>query len=284
MPGEEGYERFRRSRAFEHTVAMKNPRTYGKAPFNVAVIHGGPGAGGEMAPVARELASCRGVLEPLQTATSLEGQVEELRTVLESHGDLPVTLIGYSWGAWLSFIVAARHPPIVRKLILVGSGPYEEQYVAGLEETRLSRLREEERTEFEFIIKALSDPVAGDKDALLERLGALALKTDEYDPIMDESGEPNPVGSQGDIFQNVWRDAAALRRSGGLLEIGRRIECPVVAIHGDYDPHPAEGVQEPLSATLEDFRFIPLKNCGHTPWIERQARKEFYRTLEEELR
>ena len=263
---------------------MKNPRMYGKAPFNVAVIHGGPGAGGEMAPVARKLASGWGVLEPLQTATSVEGQVEELRAVLENRGDLPVTLIGFSWGAWLSFIVAARHPPIVRKLILVGSGPYEEQYVAGLEETRLSRLREEERTEFEFIIKALSDPVAGDKDALLERLGALALKTDEYDPIMDESGEPNPVGSQGDIFQNVWRDAAALRRSGGLLEIGRRIECPVVAIHGDYDPHPAEGVQEPLSATLEDFRFIPLKNCGHTPWIERQARKEFYRTLEEELR
>jgi hypothetical protein len=34
---------------------MKNLRIYGKAPFNVAVIHGGPGAVGEMAPVAREL-------------------------------------------------------------------------------------------------------------------------------------------------------------------------------------------------------------------------------------
>jgi hypothetical protein len=28
---------------------MKNLRTYGKVPFNVAVIHGGPGAAGEMA-------------------------------------------------------------------------------------------------------------------------------------------------------------------------------------------------------------------------------------------
>ncbi|NBD34478.1 MAG: alpha/beta hydrolase, partial [Chloroflexi bacterium] len=34
-----------------------NPlRTYGHPPFDVAVIHGGPGAGGEMAPVAHELA------------------------------------------------------------------------------------------------------------------------------------------------------------------------------------------------------------------------------------
>ena len=36
---------------------MKNPRTYGKAPFGAVVIHGDPGTAGEMAPVARELAS-----------------------------------------------------------------------------------------------------------------------------------------------------------------------------------------------------------------------------------
>jgi hypothetical protein len=40
---------------------MKNLRKYGKPPFSVAVIHGGPGAGGEMAPVAWELASDCGV-------------------------------------------------------------------------------------------------------------------------------------------------------------------------------------------------------------------------------
>ena len=33
---------------------MKNLRKYGKPPFNVAVIHGGPGVPGEMAPVARD--------------------------------------------------------------------------------------------------------------------------------------------------------------------------------------------------------------------------------------
>jgi hypothetical protein len=35
---------------------MKNLRKYGEEPFEVAVIHGGPGAPGEMAPVAGELA------------------------------------------------------------------------------------------------------------------------------------------------------------------------------------------------------------------------------------
>ena len=42
-----------------------------------------------MAPVARELSSNWGVLEPLQTADSLEGQVQELRIILEKNADLP---------------------------------------------------------------------------------------------------------------------------------------------------------------------------------------------------
>jgi pimeloyl-ACP methyl ester carboxylesterase len=266
-----------------HGESLKNLRTYGKAPFNIAVVHGGPGGGGEMAPVARELASGWGVLEPLQTATSLEGQVKELRTVLENHGDLPVTLIGFSWGAWLSFIVAAHYPTMVKKLILVGAGPYEENYVPRLQEIRLSRLSEEERTAFEFIISALGDPATEDKDTLLTRLRALAFRTDAYDPIIEEPQGSSLVGIQGDIFHGVWKDAAEMRRSGRLLELGKQIECPVVAIHGDYDPHPAEGVQKPLPEVLERFRFILLKNCGHMPWIERQARDAFYRTLEQEL-
>jgi len=236
-----------------------------------------------MEPVARQLSSRWGVLEPIQTATSLEGQVQELRTVLENQGDLLVTLIGFSWGAWLSFIVAAHYPTIVKKLILIGSGPFEEKYVARLQETRLSRLSGEERVEFELILRALGDPTTEDKDRLLARLGALASKTDGYDLIIEGPQEFNSVGSQGDIFHGVWKDAAEMRRSGKLLELGKQIKCPVAAIHGDYDPHPAEGVQKPLSEVLDSFRFILLKNCGHMPWIERRARDEFYRTLEEEL-
>jgi hypothetical protein len=34
---------------------MKTIRRYGNSPFSVAVVHGGPGALGEMAPVAMEL-------------------------------------------------------------------------------------------------------------------------------------------------------------------------------------------------------------------------------------
>ncbi len=262
---------------------MNNLRKYGKAPFKVAVIHGGPGAGGEMAPVARELSTAWGIMEPIQTATSLEVQVEELRTVLESAGDLPVTMIGFSWGAWLSFIVTADHSAIVQKLILVGSGPYEEKYVSRLQEAQLARLGEAASAEFQSIIRALTDPTTSNKDTLLARLGTLTSTTDSYAPVMNETSSSDSVRSQGDIFQSVWNDATELRRSGRLLELGQRINCPVVAIHGDYDPHPVEGVQEPLAATLENFRLIVLKNCGHKPWTERLARDDFFMALRGEL-
>jgi hypothetical protein len=69
---------------------MINVRYYGKEPFQVAVIHGGPGS---VAAIARELSKNYGVLEPIQTKTSLEGQVLELYGVLMAFGDLPITLI-----------------------------------------------------------------------------------------------------------------------------------------------------------------------------------------------
>lgn len=259
---------------------MKNLRKYGHKPFPVAVIHGGPGAPGEMAPVARELSSAMGVLEPLQTATTLEGQVEELQAVLEKHAALPIILMGFSWGALLSFIFAARYPSFVRKLILIGSAPYEEKYAANITQTRLSRLSAEERKQALSLMETLNDPAVADKNTLMARLGKLLSQADSYDPLPHDD---EILECQYDVFQGVWGQAAHLRSSGKLLEFGKSIKCPVVAIHGDYDPHPAAGVVEPLSRILKDFRFILLEKCGHCPWLERNARDRFYDILKQEL-
>ncbi len=264
---------------------MKNLRKYGKEPYSIAVVHGGPGADGEMASVALELSSDWGILEPIQTAMTLRRQVKELKTVLAKNGNLPVALIGFSWGAWLSFIVAADYPEIVKKLILIGSGPYEAKYAGGIiDETRLSRLDDKERTEVESLIRALDNAATEDKNSILLRLGILLSKADTYDPIDDVNDEFKAVNCRADIFQSVWPEAAEMRKSGQLMALTSKIQCPVVAIHGDYDPHPAEGVKKPLSAALKSFRFILLKNCGHKPWIERQTREKFFQILKEELR
>lgn len=256
-----------------------NLRAYGKPPFNIVVVHGGPGVGGEMAPVAQELSGQFGVLEPIQTAASLAGQIEELRQQIVDYASLPVAIVGYSWGAWLGYLLAAQEAHMVRKLILVSSGPFESRYVPALHQARMSRLDEGERIEFDSAIQALRDANTSDKDRYLARLGALTSKTDTYETLPDDSVGADRGGVSGEIFQQVWEAAARLRQSGELLAIGNQIRCPVVAIHGDYDPHPAEGVEGPLSAALNDFQFVLLEKCGHCPWKERYARTRFYRVL-----
>jgi pimeloyl-ACP methyl ester carboxylesterase len=259
---------------------MKNLRKYGNAPFKVAVIHGGPGAPGEMAPVARELSSAKGVLEPIQTASTIKEQIEELRDVLAKNGDLPVTLIGWSWGAWLSFIFAAQYAQFINKLILIGSGSFEEKYTLKIMDDRLSRLSTEEKAEALSLMESLIDPAIGDKNASLARFGKLISRADSYDPLPHKN---EGLECQYDVYQNVGEQGQKLRSSGKLLEYGKKIQCPVVAIHGDYDPHPYEGVKRPLSRILKDFRLILLENCGHQPWIERSAKVRFYNILKSEI-
>ena len=81
----------------------------------------------------------------------------------------------------------------------------------------------------------------------------------------------------------VGREIRKLLESGGLLKAGQQITCPVVAISGENDPHSAELIRESLSDVHEDFEFILLKKCGHTPWLEKYARERFFEVLREEI-
>jgi len=259
---------------------MNNLRKYGSPPFTVAVVHGGPGAPGEMASVAKELSSRFGVLEPLQTAKSVVGQVNELRDALKINGTPPVTLIGFSWGAWLSFITAALHPTLVKKLILIGSGPFEEHYAADIMRTRFSRMSEDDQTQLNSLIESLNVPSVDDASTAMAQFGNMIAEADAFTPLLHDDAV---VEYQFDVYQTVWPEANKLRSSGQLLELGKQIQCPVTAIHGDYDPHPAEGVQGPLSQVVKDFKLISLKDCGHRPWREQLAREKFYEVLRKEI-
>jgi pimeloyl-ACP methyl ester carboxylesterase len=260
--------------------SIKNLRVYGKKPYSVVVVHGGPGAAGEMAAVAVEMSSELGILEPFQSALSIDGQIEELRGLLDNAASLPCILVGFSWGAWLSLMCAAHFPELVRKLILIGSGPFRENYADDTNETRLNRFSQQEKIEFEFLIEKLKKSGDRSKNTDFARLGTLLSKADAFEPIAQEASD---LEYRFDIFSKVWQEAAELRRNGELLQLARKIRCPVVAIHGDFDPHPAEGVLKPLSDILQEFSFFLLKNCGHKPWIERQARDEFFSLLRQEL-
>lgn len=261
---------------------MQNVRFYGQEPYELAVVHGGPGALGSVAEIARVLAKDFGVIEPLQTKLSIKALLQELNEVLVSSSRKPITLLGHSWGAWLVFMYAAKYPKQVKKIILVGSGPFVEAYVPKISKNRLARLTASEQQEFKQIIKQLSLPDTLDREALLPRLGQLADQADSYKLIkLEHPNEELPFNQA--MYQNIWPEAAAMRKQGQLITLAKEISCPVVAIHGEYDPHPVQGVTQPLENRLENYKLYKLEKCGHSPWKEHYAYHTFYDLVKKEV-
>ncbi len=257
---------------------METIRKYGQKPFKIGLLHGGPGAAGEMKPVAENLSDDYGVLEFLQTGKSVNGQVEELHRQITSQADFPITLIGYSWGAWLGFFFASKYPDLLEKLILVSAGAFESRYNNDLINIRLKRLNQNQRKEIERLI---SDMNSGKLDNnTFKQFGQLMTIADSYDYLPSEK---ESVDFNIEIYQAVWAEAFSLRETNELINCAYLVTIPVVAIHGDYDPHPIDGVEKPLSEKLSDFKMITIKNCGHKPWQERYAKDAFFEILRKEI-
>ena len=60
-------------------------RTHGNFPFEIVVLHGGPGAWGEMAPVADHISADYGIIEPFFLEPTLQGQLLELKHIFTLH-------------------------------------------------------------------------------------------------------------------------------------------------------------------------------------------------------
>lgn len=257
----------------------KTYKKHGEAPYRLIVLHGGPGAPGQASSPAKDLSSKRGVIEHWQQGDSIEELKAELKTIIDRETEGSVVLAGHSWGAWLAWIFAAAYPELVKGLILIAAGAFEEKYNIDLNEIRLKRLPPALRKEAVGIMqKIMQTPRQSLPSEWFKRYGELMEQADSYHPIK-MAEEPTAFYPQQ--YLALWPEADRLRKTGRLIAMAGNIRCPVIAFHGDYDSHPAEGVKHPLEKRLDDFRFIQLKNCGHYPWKEKEAQKEFYQKLEE---
>lgn len=256
-------------------------RKYGNPPYRVAVLHGGPGAPGYMAPVARGLAESVGVIEPMQTKDSVGGQIDELIEQVTAHADQPVTLIGSSWGAVLALFAAARNEIDIAKMILIGSAVFDSKNSAGIEGRRLERLNPEKNRRYHELKAAMKSAEEEDAVRLMDEWGSLFFETDLYDPI---TRDLEVIEVQYELHKKVWADFVAMRdRPGYLRDEFSKIDIPVIVIHGEYDPHPIEGIRPFLESCIADIRFHILPECGHYPWIERKAREEFWEVVRGEI-
>ena len=254
----------------------RNPRVYGNPPYSISVIHGGPGAPGQVAPIATELSKDFGVLEPFQTKPSITNQIHELKDIIEISGTKPNILIGHSYGAVLSYLVASKYPDFVERLILVASPPFEAKFATKIMDIRINRLKPDEKNEFYSVLSAINQKSFN--LSIIEKFSQLITKIDSFNPITLDTGT---IKIEFDINRKISTEFEELRSSGKLIELGKQITCPVFVIHGTYDPHPIEGILKPFMNVVAISDKKILTNCGHYPWLEVEAKAKFFKILKQ---
>lgn len=260
-------------------------RAYGSAGPTIVVLHGGPGAPGSVAALARELGRDFRVIEPLQRRSgavplTVERHVADLAAVAPT----PATLVGWSWGAMLALSFAARRPEQAAALALVGCGTYDEasraEYSLRMEQ-RLGAEGRRRMRELRDRLVTTTDPA--ELDRLLAERGRLATAAQSVDPIEDEepTGDRLPVDGRG--HEETWSDVLRLQRDGIEPAVFDAIEAPILMLHGDEDPHPGRAIWHALRGHVRRLKYVGLPDCGHEPWRERRARQLFFDVLREWL-
>jgi pimeloyl-ACP methyl ester carboxylesterase len=242
-------------------------RKHGETP--ALVLHGGPGAIGSARTLARDL----GAIELLNYGSSIQAQLEEIRHALKVLKLEAPILIGHSWGAWLAVLYAAKFP--VKKVILIGCGPFDEKYLDDMQERRMGKLTEKEQSEAEVYFQQLSAGCLKD----LSAFNRIMSKMDAYEMIGHDDLDQFDYEGHGMLMDEI----RLMRRSGKLLEKAKKISCELIIFHGQDDPHPLEGIIEPFDQADISYSLHAFEKCGHIPWHELHAKKDFMDFMRKEL-
>ena len=259
---------------------VANYRTYGKEPFNLITLHGGPGAIGELQELSEKLAEKYGVIEYLQKLAGINDLIDEMSQVIKNEMESPVKVIGFSWGAWLGLLFTERYPKLVESLTLISCAPLEEKHSKDIKKNRLKRMNDKEKELF-FKVQDKFKEGKNVKIKLLNKFVELMHKVDAYSYV--ENNGNNHTDFHIELFKKIWAEASLLRKEGQLVEALKNIDCPLNIIHGAYDPHPYQGILEPVERYDKEYELRLLEKCGHTPWREKYAEDKFYKALFELL-
>ncbi len=256
---------------------LREARAYGSSGPPVVLIHGGPGAPGHMAPIARELAGRFRVLEPFQrgsggTPLTVARHLEDLHEAIVSFaGETPVHLVGSSWGAMLALAYAAAAPGRTRGLVLVGCGTFDPAARERFETTVRERMDDRLRARMDGLDTEIPDP-----DERLRLKAELLLPLYSHD-LLTADLENEHVDAHAN--RESWEDMLRLQREGVYPAAFATIDAPVLMLHGARDPHPGRMIRASLEPYVAQLEYHEWDSCGHFPWVEREVRDDFHARL-----
>ncbi len=255
-------------------------REYGAKGPCVVLVHGGPGAGGYLAPLARTLADSFRVLEPLQRGSgsvplTVATHVADLEQLVQERCEGTAAVVGHSWGAMLALAHAAEYPHSARAIALIGCGTFDLESRDHMATTLTQRMGPELGRRVARLAWDVPDP-----DQRLRRFAELTLPAHSYDIAVAEL----PVDDcDARAHEETWNDALRLQREGHHPSAFAAIQAPVVMLHGADDPHPGRLIEASLRPHLPQLEYREWERCGHYPWLERAVRDDFVQVLRQWL-
>ncbi len=203
----------------------------------------------------------------------IEFDAGDLPALREALGIARWDILGHSWGGGIAMLAAARDPLGVRRLVLVDAVGSTSDWVAGLHDAALARLR----------------PANGRELAILESLDPRTLHDDnpqthsEYSralyPAWFVDGElATGFEPPRETSQTGASVAARLRREGyDWRNDARAIAATTLLVHGAQDILSPD-LARATAALIPRSQLAIIENAGHMPFWEQPA--EFFGHVE----
>jgi len=255
-------------------------RHYGLSGPLVLVLHGGPAAVGDVAPVAKGISGSFHAVEPWQRGSggSPLTVARHISDLYELSADLgggsPVAIVGHSWGAMLALCFAAEHPSQVGPIVIVGCGTFDQSSRSTMQAIIEERMGDDVRDRIRQLSADTTDPA----DQFIQTF-KLTRQIYDYDPIVPYADKDECEPFDVRAYDETWRDMRRLQDDGTYPRAFAAIESPVLMIHGQYDPHPGKMIRESLLPHIPQLEYRELEGCGHSPWIEKSARELFFSSV-----
>jgi pimeloyl-ACP methyl ester carboxylesterase len=171
----------------------------------------------------------------------------------------------------LALCYAAEYPGNAGPIVLVGCGTFDQAARTRMQATIEDRMDDDLRDQLRRTSSELADPAD-----LFIRTFRLTRHLFDFEPIntYPDKEEYEPFDVSG--HEETWSDMAKLQADGTYPGAFGVIDSPVLMLHGQYDPHPGNMIRDCLIRHLPQLEYHEWQRCGHSPWIEKFARDEFF--------
>lgn len=201
---------------------------------------------------------------------TMETMIEDLEGVRREFQLEKMNLVGQSWGALIAINYVLKYPNNVKNLILLEPAPGSSEYLQQVQQTIMNRLS---KKELERLTEISQNPDLRKDPDLFKEFMNIRMKTYFYDSTLAEKKNFNYFDS--DRIKKFFSSSANFgpyMLSYNLYEKLKKIKCPTLIIHGEYDIIPTEAIER-MGLEIINSELHIVEKSGHFVHIEKP---EFY--------